>query len=183
MALADVEGARIHLKELSIMHQMASWESIQEILIRHYTRQFLHEMYKVFGSAGVIGNPMGFARSLGVGIRDFLAVPAKSFLKSPTGLITGMAQGTASLLSNTVYALSDAATQFSKAAHKGIVAFTFDDQAVARMKKQLKGEASQSKGIINEVFEGLTGLLQSPIKEAEKHGLPGIFSGTPLAVS
>ncbi|XP_012458527.1 uncharacterized protein LOC105779317 [Gossypium raimondii] len=169
MAFADVEGARIHFKELSIMHQMASWESIQEILIRHYTRQFLHEMYKVFGSAGVIGNPMGFARSLGVGIRDFLAVPAKSILKSPTGLFTGMPQGT-SLLSNTVYALSDAATQFSKAAHKGIVAFTFDEQAVARMKRRLKGEASHSKGIINEVFEGLTGLLQSPVKEAEKHG-------------
>ncbi|KAK6259268.1 hypothetical protein SCA6_013742 [Theobroma cacao] len=183
MALADVEGARIHLKQLSIMHQMASWESIQEILIRHYTRQLLHEMYKVFGSAGVIGNPMGFARSLGVGIRDFLAVPAKSILKSPTGLITGMAQGTTSLLSNTVYALSDAATQFSKAAHKGIVAFTFDDQAVARMEKQLKGEASHSKGIINEVFEGLTGLLQSPVKEAEKHGLLGILSGIALGVT
>ncbi|XVF82463.1 hypothetical protein PTKIN_Ptkin16aG0050400 [Pterospermum kingtungense] len=183
MALADVEGARIHLKKLSIVHQMASWESIQEILIRHYTRQFLHEMYKVFGSAGVIGNPMGFARSLSVGIRDFLAVPAKSLLKSPTGLITGMAQGTTSLLSNTVYALSDAATQFSKAAHKGIVAFTFDDQAVARMEKQLKGEASHSNGIINEVFEGLTGLLQSPVKEAEKHGLPGILSGIALGVT
>lgn len=36
---------------------------------------------------------------------------------------------------------------------QGIVAFTFDDQAVARMEKQLKGEASHSKGIINEVFE------------------------------
>lgn len=47
MALADVEGARIHLKELTIAHQLASWESIQEILMRHYTRQFLHEMYKV----------------------------------------------------------------------------------------------------------------------------------------
>lgn len=47
MALADVEGARIHLKQLTIAHQMASWESIQEILKRHYTRQFLHEMYKV----------------------------------------------------------------------------------------------------------------------------------------
>lgn len=47
MALADVEGARIHLKELTIAHHMASWESIQEILMRHYTRQILHEMYKV----------------------------------------------------------------------------------------------------------------------------------------
>jgi len=30
----------------------------------------------------------------------------------------GMAQGTTSLLSNTVYAISDAASQFSKAARK-----------------------------------------------------------------
>ena len=47
MALADVEGANIHLKELILSHQLASWESIQEILIRHYSRQSLHEMYKV----------------------------------------------------------------------------------------------------------------------------------------
>ncbi|XP_059429987.1 uncharacterized protein LOC132163636 isoform X3 [Corylus avellana] len=183
MALADVEGAHIHLKQLTIAHHMASWESIQEIVIRHYTRQLLHEMYKVFGSAGVIGNPMGFARSLGLGIRDFLSMPARSILQSPTGLITGMAQGSTSLLSNTVYAITDAATQFSKAAQKGIVAFTFDDQAVSRMEKQQMSAASHSKGVINEVLEGLTGLLQSPIKGAEKHGLPGVLSGIALGVT
>jgi len=47
MALADIEGAQICLRELTITHHMASWESIQEILFKHYTRQFLHEMYKV----------------------------------------------------------------------------------------------------------------------------------------
>lgn len=36
---------------------------------------------KLFGSAGVIGNPLGFARSMGHGIRDFLSVPAKSIIK------------------------------------------------------------------------------------------------------
>ncbi|CAN1217850.1 Intermembrane lipid transfer protein vps13A [Linum perenne] len=183
MAVADVEGARINLKQLTIAHQMASLESMRDIIIRHYTRQLLHEIYKVFGSAGVIGNPMGVARSLGLGVRDFLSVPAKGVLQSPSGLITGMAQGTGSLVSNTVYALSDAATQFSKAAHKGIVAFTFDDQAVARMEKQQKGAPPQSKGVISEVLEGLTGLLQYPIKEAEKHGLPGVFSGLALGIT
>ncbi|KAK0593755.1 hypothetical protein LWI29_009968 [Acer saccharum] len=167
MALADVEGAQIHLRQLTIAHHMASWESIQEILMRHYTRQFLHEMYKVFGSAGVIGNPMGFARSLGLGIRDFLSVPARSVLQSPTGLIQAWRKGLLAF----------------KAAHKGIVAFTFDDQAVARMEKQQKGVASHSKGVINEVLEGLTGLLQSPIKEAEKHGLPGLLSGIAFGVT
>lgn len=27
------------------------------------------------------------------------------------------------------------------------------------------------------MFQGLTGLLQSPIRGAEKHGLPGVVSG------
>jgi hypothetical protein len=47
MALADVEGAHIYLKDITIAHHTASWESIQEILIRHYNRQLLHETYKV----------------------------------------------------------------------------------------------------------------------------------------
>ncbi|KAK1394709.1 hypothetical protein POM88_013765 [Heracleum sosnowskyi] len=46
MALADIEGAQIHLNQPLIAHQLASWESIQVILIRHYKGQFLHEMYK-----------------------------------------------------------------------------------------------------------------------------------------
>lgn len=47
MALADVEGAPVFLKQLTLAHHMASWQSTEEIIIRHYTRQFLHEMYKV----------------------------------------------------------------------------------------------------------------------------------------
>ncbi|XP_047313414.1 uncharacterized protein LOC124916706 [Impatiens glandulifera] len=183
MALADVEGAQINLRQLTVAHQMASWESIQEIFVRHYARQFLHEIFKVFGSAGVIGNPMGFARNMGLGIRDFLSAPVKSVFQSPTGILTGMAQGTSSLLSNTVYAVSDAATQFSRAAHKGIVAFTYDDQSAEKMEKQQKGIPSHSKGVINEFLEGLTGLLQTPIKEAEKHGLAGVVSGFALGVA
>ncbi|KAL2484980.1 Protein of unknown function (DUF1162) [Abeliophyllum distichum] len=183
MALADVEGAKIHLNQLILSHQLASWESIQEILISHYTRQILHEMYKVFGSAGVIGNPMGFVRSLGLGIKDFLSLPIWNVFQSPSGLVTGVAQGTTSLVSNTVYAISDATSQFSKAAHKGIVAFTFDDQTVTKMEKHQKGMSSHSKGVINEFLEGLTGVLQSPIKGAEKHGLPGLLSGIAVGVT
>lgn len=92
-----------------------------------------------------------------------------------------MAQGTTSLLSNTVYAISDATSQFSRAAHKvlgfldglgrifikllsqflldfnlqGIVAFTFDDQTVTMIERQQKGMSSHSKGVINEFLEVL----------------------------
>ncbi|KAI3958319.1 hypothetical protein MKW98_011007 [Papaver atlanticum] len=182
MALADVEGAPVYFKQLTIMHHMASWESFQEILVRHYSRQLLHEMYKVFGSAGVIGNPMGFARNMGLGIKDFLSVPARGILKSPSGLFTGMREGTRSLFSNTVYAVSNAATQFSKSAHKSIVALTFDDHAVSKFEDR-KGLTAQSNGLLNEFLEGLTGFLQSPIRGAEKHGLPGVLSGIALGTA
>lgn len=48
MALADVEGAQVHLKQLSIAHHISSWEAVQEILVRHFSRQLLHEIYKVY---------------------------------------------------------------------------------------------------------------------------------------
>lgn len=38
-------------------------------------------MSQVFGSAGVIGNPMGFARRVGLGVKDFISVPARGALQ------------------------------------------------------------------------------------------------------
>ena len=53
------------------------------------------------------------------------------FLQSPAGLVTGMAQGTTSLLSNTIFATSAAATQFSRLTHKVVVQLmTLNDMAV-----------------------------------------------------
>ncbi|ONK64446.1 uncharacterized protein A4U43_C07F26050 [Asparagus officinalis] len=182
MALVDVEGVPVHLGELVLGHLMASRESIEEMVTKHYTRQLLHEMYKVFGSAGVIGNPIGFARNVGLGIKDFLSVSSKEIVHSPIGLLNGIAQGSKSLLSNTIYAISSATTQFTKTAHKGIVALTFDEQTAAEMDMQLKSE-SHGRGILSEFFEGLTGLLQSPIRGAEKHGLPGVVSGIAMGTA
>lgn len=50
MALVDVEGVPFHLKELVLTNFMASRESIQEIVAKHYTKQLLHEIYKVRSS-------------------------------------------------------------------------------------------------------------------------------------
>lgn len=49
MALIDVEGVPVHLGEIVVENLMASWQSIQDILVRHYSRQLLHEVYKVNG--------------------------------------------------------------------------------------------------------------------------------------
>ncbi|KAF8412690.1 hypothetical protein HHK36_000658 [Tetracentron sinense] len=58
---------------------------------------------KEFGYVGVIGNPMGFARMLGSTSKISYQLLPRVFCR--------MAPGPASLLSNTVYAISDAAAQ------------------------------------------------------------------------
>jgi len=50
MALLDVEGVPVYLGEIIAENLMASWQSVQDILVRHYSRQILHELYKVNGS-------------------------------------------------------------------------------------------------------------------------------------
>lgn len=46
--------------------------------------------------------------------------------------------------------------------------------------KLAKREVSYVHGNYLPCFQGLTGLLQSPIRGAERHGLPGVFSGNSL---
>eukprot|EP00249_Psilotum_nudum_P016244 c25743_g1_i1 orf=309-3461(-) len=181
MALVDVEGVPVHFRKLMFSHHLASWKEIKGNIARYYTRQLLHEVYKVLGSVGVFGNPMGFMRSLGNGIHDFVSAPARSFIQSPRFFARDIAQGTCSLVSNTVFAISNAATQMSRAARKGVTAFTLDHEYLAEMERR-REHYFQENSILNELLEGLTGLLQSPVVGAERHGVLGILSGVAVGV-
>ncbi|TKW09291.1 hypothetical protein SEVIR_6G085000v4 [Setaria viridis] len=183
MALLDVEGVPVHLGEIMVENLMASWQSVQDILVRHYSRQILHELYKVLGSAGVIGNPMGFARNVGFGLKDFISASRKGKLQSPVELLNGLAQGSKTLIGSTVYAVSSATSHFSKTAYKGLVAFTYDEQATSKMEERERQLGLHGEGVLNGFLEGLTGLLQSPIRGAEKHGLPGVISGLAMGTA
>ncbi|CAO2190040.1 unnamed protein product [Urochloa humidicola] len=183
MALLDVEGVPVHLGEIMVENLMASWQSVQDILLRHYSRQILHELYKVLGSAGVIGNPMGFARNVGFGLKDFISASRKGKLQSPVELLSGLAQGSKTLIGSTVYAVSSATSHFSKTAYKGLVAFTYDEQAASNMEERERQLGLHGEGVLNGFLEGLTGLLQSPIRGAEKHGLPGVISGLAMGTA
>jgi len=41
----------------------------------------LYGLLQVLGSAGVIGNPMGFARNVGFGLKDFISASRKGKLQ------------------------------------------------------------------------------------------------------
>ncbi|KAG0604647.1 hypothetical protein M758_10G186100 [Ceratodon purpureus] len=177
MAIADAEDAVMNLRRLTLAHPLASWDAIRGMITRHYTRQLLQEIYKVVGSADVLGNPIHFVRTLGSGMWDFVSTPAKSLKQSPRQLARGLVQGTHSLFSNTVFAFSNAATRMSKVARKTVTAFAFDKEYVNKMERREHLHGMEDLSVVNEFLEGLTGLLQSPVRGAERAGLPGMLSG------
>ncbi|XLU41335.1 hypothetical protein S245_036149, partial [Arachis hypogaea] len=77
---------------------------------------FLFDLTFVLNSAGLLMEHLVAYFCFSLGIRDFYQCLQRTLCR----LVTGMAQGTSSLLSNTVYAISDAASQFSKAARKAL---------------------------------------------------------------
>ncbi|KAJ0968141.1 hypothetical protein J5N97_025058 [Dioscorea zingiberensis] len=126
--------------------------------------------FKVFGSAGVIGNPMDFARNVGIGIKDLLSVSTQGIVQSPSGLFTGIAQVNprrVGEISTLCYTLC-----------RELLPLHF-----MNMDGQQKGLDSGNKGLVNEFLEGLTGLLQSPIRGPENHGLPGVLSGIAMGTA
>ncbi|KAJ7542559.1 hypothetical protein O6H91_09G000500 [Diphasiastrum complanatum] len=152
MALADVEGAPVQLGRLMLAHPMANWSAISGMISRHYTRQLLHEFYKVLGSADVFGNPMGFLRSLGMGVWDFFSSPARSIGQNPKELVKSFSEGTKSLLRHTIFAFSNAASQMSKAAQKGVAAFALDQDYIAELERRQQEQGIENS-IVNEFLE------------------------------
>eukprot|EP00212_Chloropicon_laureae_P000272 CAMPEP_0198459128 /NCGR_PEP_ID=MMETSP1453-20131121/39300_1 /TAXON_ID=1461543 ORGANISM="Unidentified sp., Strain RCC701" /NCGR_SAMPLE_ID=MMETSP1453 /ASSEMBLY_ACC=CAM_ASM_001118 /LENGTH=136 /DNA_ID=CAMNT_0044184067 /DNA_START=9 /DNA_END=415 /DNA_ORIENTATION=+ len=92
---------------------------------RHYIKALLRETVKVLGSANILGDPLGLVQHLGTGMWDFLSKPTVGLFQSARTLgveqfMAGLSAGSFSLLSHTVYALSNASWKISKTAHRNV---------------------------------------------------------------
>jgi vacuolar protein sorting-associated protein 13A/C len=43
--------------------------------MEHYKGSFIRQLYKIFGSLNIIGNPMGLFRNISTGIKDMKEKP------------------------------------------------------------------------------------------------------------
>eukprot|EP00898_Chlorokybus_atmophyticus_P008933 jgi/Chlat1/9040/Chrsp94S09266 len=178
MALADVEGASLRLSPLVLRHPLAGWTALQGIGARHYTRQIYKELFKVLGSADFLGNPVGLLQSLSIGMWDFVATPAWGLVQlSPRQFTRSIASGTRSLLANTVFALSNAASKISGAARKSVAALILDDSYLEEMERRTVNRNAPPNDVLGAFLIGLTGLMEQPVRGAEKGGIPGMLKG------
>ena len=131
LLLADMEEAPLYLRGLQLRHALMDHDAAASFVGRHYVRGLLQETYKVLASVSVLGDPLGLARNLGAGVWDFLHIPITGLrsggdrgggLRGPQQFTGAVLSGTRSLVSHTLFALSNAAYQMSAAAEKSAMA-------------------------------------------------------------
>ena len=72
--------------------------SLGQSLARHYISGALFRSHWVVGSLDLIGSPSGFTRTVGEGVRDFVALPYQGIFQGPWSFMSGLTNGSSSLL-------------------------------------------------------------------------------------
>ena len=71
---------------------------VGQSLARHYISGALFRSHWVVGSLDLIGSPSGFTRTVGEGVKDFVALPYQGIFQGPWSFFSGLTNGSSSLV-------------------------------------------------------------------------------------
>ena len=142
----------MRLNALIIERSVGTVNRLVDRIVEHYKHSVIRQLYKVIGSIGVLGAPIGFVGSLGSGVKSFFVEPAKAIRKGPKDFAKGMKKGTYGLLSNTFEGFGSAAGAVSGALGDGVAQLTFDEEFQAS--RQERDQAVAEGGFKNGVYYG-----------------------------
>ncbi|KAL0051145.1 hypothetical protein WJX82_002690 [Trebouxia sp. C0006] len=188
----EVEGGYLGLAPLQLHHPLLGRQALVQLVHSHYMRAALPGLINMLGSSNVLGSPLSVIHHLQLGVWSFLASPAQGLKESTQGgglnlprLVDGFVEGSRSLASNVVLAVSTATAKTTNAARKGLINLGLDKlEATAvplRQRLQLAGSSAAASpsgsGFLPAVAEGLTGFVREPVRGVRQHGLAGLPFG------
>eukprot|EP00825_Cyclidium_porcatum_P005523 TRINITY_DN12691_c0_g1_i3.p1 TRINITY_DN12691_c0_g1~~TRINITY_DN12691_c0_g1_i3.p1 ORF type:complete len:371 (+),score=38.06 TRINITY_DN12691_c0_g1_i3:608-1720(+) len=89
LTLIAIDQAKIKLNSLFMNHIFGSKGQIIEMMIKHYMKQIISQILKIFGQFDVIGNPISLIGGLGVDVFSMFYDPISAFMKGKGSLKIG----------------------------------------------------------------------------------------------
>ncbi|XP_025764030.1 vacuolar protein sorting-associated protein 13C isoform X7 [Oreochromis niloticus] len=183
--LTDVDDIIFKLAFFEVKHQFYSKEKLTGVVARHYTEQFLKQMYVLVLGLDVLGNPFGLIRGLSEGVEAFFYEPFQGAVQGPEEFAEGFAIGVRSLLGHTVGGAAGMVSKITGSVGKGLAAITMDKEYQQKRREEMNrppkdfGEslAKGGKGLLKGVVGGVTGIVTKPVEGAKKEGAAGFFKG------
>lgn len=146
----------------------------------NYIRQGLFQIYKIFGSVDLLGNPIGLIDKLGTGVFEFLNEPAKGALKGPKSFALGVEKGIRSLIGNVIAGGFGSVSKMTGGLYELVKEVSGDRQGGELINDKdnvAMNLYSGVKGGVFEISDGITGIFTKPWKGAKKSGAAGFFKG------
>uniref|UniRef100_A0A3P9AR25 Vacuolar protein sorting 13 homolog C n=1 Tax=Maylandia zebra TaxID=106582 RepID=A0A3P9AR25_9CICH len=183
--LTDVDDIIFKLAFFEVKHQFYSKEKLTWVAARHYTEQFLKQMYVLVLGLDVLGNPFGLIRGLSEGVEAFFYEPFQGAVQGPEEFAEGFVIGVRSLLGHTVGGAAGMVSKITGSVGKGLAAITMDKEYQQKRREEMNrppkdfGEslAKGGKGLLKGVVGGVTGIVTKPVEGAKKEGAAGFFKG------
>eukprot|EP00094_Tigriopus_californicus_P005493 TCALIF_05294-PB protein Name:"Similar to VPS13B Vacuolar protein sorting-associated protein 13B (Homo sapiens)" AED:0.21 eAED:0.21 QI:3937/0.5/0.66/1/1/0.33/3/0/1013 len=161
--------------------------SLGQMLARHYISGALFRAGWVVGSLDMIGCPSGLTRSVGDGLKDFIALPYHGILQGPWAFIGGMAYGSTSLVKHVSAGTLTSMTSFASSMSRNLDRLSLDQEHCSR-NELLRREKPQGlgQGLVNglsgvgiSLLGAVGGLAHHPIHALMEQGASptGLVSG------
>ncbi|XP_040904460.1 vacuolar protein sorting-associated protein 13C isoform X1 [Toxotes jaculatrix] len=183
--LTDVDDLIFKLAFFEVKYQFYRREKLMWAVVRHYSEQFLRQMYVLVLGLDVLGNPFGLIRGLSEGVEAFFYEPFQGAVQGPEEFAEGFAIGVRSLLGHTVGGAAGMVSRITGSVGKGLAAITMDKEYQQKRREEMNrppkdfGEslAKGGKGLLKGVVGGVTGIVTKPVEGAKKEGAAGFFKG------
>ncbi|KAM6950364.1 intermembrane lipid transfer protein VPS13C [Lycodopsis pacificus] len=183
--LTDVDDLIFKLAFFQVKYQFYRRDKLMWAVVRHYSEQFLKQMYVLVLGLDVLGNPFGLIRGLSEGVEAFFYEPFQGAVQGPEEFAEGLVIGVRSLLGHTVGGAAGMVSRITGSVGKGLAAITMDKEYQQKRREEINrppkdfGEslAKGGKGLLKGLVGGVTGIVTKPVEGAKKEGAAGFFKG------
>ncbi|KAM8974085.1 intermembrane lipid transfer protein VPS13C isoform 2-T2 [Pelodytes ibericus] len=183
--LTDVDDLIFKLACFEVRYQFFKRNQLMSLVIRHYSEQFLKQVYVLVLGLDVLGNPFGLIRGLSEGVEAFFYEPFQGAVQGPEEFAEGLVIGVRSLLGHTVGGAAGVVSRITGSVGKGLAAITMDKEYQQKRREEMGRQpkdfgdslAKGGKGLLRGVVGGVTGIITKPMEGAKKEGAAGFFKG------
>ena len=150
-------------------------------LTNSYTSQLKKRIFKVVGSLDILGNPTGYASSIGQGFLEIFEAPRRGLINGPLGFGEGVAQGFGIFITTIISSSFDIVGKIS-----GTLLTSCEELQGIKNTEYLKEREPSNlfsglyygvKNGIIDIGKGVAGIFIRPYQEAKKNGFGGFIQG------
>ena len=126
-----------------------------QTLAMHYVSSALFKAGWVVGSLELLGSPTALARTVTLGLKDFVRLPFQGMMRGPRGLVAGIVHGSASLVSHVTAGTVTSVTQLASSVARNVDRLSFDSDFQLRSEE---GRRKRPQGLAQGIGWGLSAL-------------------------